>query len=140
MNRTEIRNELRKWMLAYKYENPYMLTVKMKTTDKVLASKHLRFFRNRYARSIGRRDRDYVFIPMLETPEDNYHYHVLVERPKEMSHEKYLDSFHKVIAKVKQTHRDHNDITEAYTIEDAVGYMTKMTNKDDELDAINLKR
>ena len=117
-----------------------MMTIKMQTVDKDIASKHLRFFRNRYERAIGRRDRDYVFIPILETQPDNFHFHILTDRPSGMSHEKYSDCFNKTIAKVKQIKRDYNKITAAYDLQGAVEYMTKFKNVDDDLDSINLRR
>ena len=121
-------------------ENPYALTLKMTTECKRTAAKHLRFFKNRYERAIGRRGYSYVFVPVVEYKAGNLHYHLVVNRPKKMSHENYTNKVLEIIPKVKQMHRDYNKLEAAYGLERWIDYMTKFKSREDEFDILNLSR
>ena len=121
-------------------ENPYALTLKMTTDCKRTAAKHLRFFRNRYERAIGRRGYSYTFVPVVECKLGNLHYHLVVNRPTELNHEEYTNRVMGIIPKVKQMHRDYNKLEEVYGLDRWINYMTKFKNKEDEFDILNLSR
>ena len=114
----------------------------MKTECKLTASRHLKFFKNRYARAIGKRGSGnrYTFIPVVECKDGNLHYHLVVSRPSEMTHSNYTDKVMEIIPKVKQIHRDYNKLEAAYELDRWIDYITKFQNKDDEFDFLNLNR
>jgi hypothetical protein len=121
-------------------ENPYALTLKMETECKRTAAKHLRFFKNRYERAIGKRGYRYTFVPVVECKAGNLHYHLVVNRPAEMSPSIYTEKVMGIIPKVKQMHRHYNKLEEVYGLDRWVNYMTKFQNKEDEFDILNLSR
>lgn len=141
-----IKEKLKDWLLTDEIQNPYSITLKMFASCEITASKHLRFFRNRYERAIERRNRRYLFIPTFEPDIGNPHYHIIANRPEDLSHDIYIKRINDSINKTKQIRSDYNDIKKAYSIEGAFEYSIKKITNDEllelkaELDILNLRR
>jgi hypothetical protein len=135
-----MKEEIKHWLLQDEITNPYFLHLKMLAHCDIAASKHLRFFRNRYERAIGRRNRPYLFIPAFEPDIGNPHYHIIADRPEDLPHDIYIKRFYDCINKTKQIKRNYNRITNAYSIEGAFDYSLKKLTEHAQLDYLNLKR
>lgn len=141
-----MKEELKEWLLTDEIQNPYFITLKMLAPCPITASKHLRFFRNRYERAIERRNRRYLFIPTFELDIGNPHYHIIADRPDELPHDFYIKRINDSINKTKQIRSGYNDLKKAYSIEGAFEYSIKKITNDEllelkaELDILNLRR
>lgn len=135
----QVKAEIKNWLMDMRVPNPYASTINLKTGDRIVARKHLGFFRNRYERGIGKRNKSYFFIPVLESG-PHLHYHLITNRPEEISHTAYLDMFHKALSKTKQIHNNYNVVKPVQQLNRWASYMTKFKNEHDDIDWINLKR
>lgn len=133
------KEAIKDWLIV-EPENPYLLTLKMKNSCPLIASKHLGFFRNRYERAIKKRYKKYLFLPTFEPDIGNPHYHILANRPSYLNHDQYLDVITKTVGQVKQIQRDYNDVTEVYSVKGAFSYMIKKIDDNAEIDYLNLRR
>lgn len=135
----QLRKEIRNYFNEMGIPNPYAATINMKTSDVITARKHIGFFRNRYERGIGRRNKSYFFIPVLEY-EPHLHYHIILSRPEKLEHDEYVDIFKTAIGKTKQIQNDYNVIKPVTELKRWTGYITKFKNANDEIDWLNLRR
>jgi hypothetical protein len=135
-----MKEELKEWLLKDEITNPYAIKLAMKTPCSIIASKHLRFFRNRYERATERRYKPYLFLPIFEPDVGNPHYHIIANRPANLSHDAYIKRINYSINKTKQAKRNYNEITKAYAIEGAFKYAIKKITEQAEIDYLNLRR